>query len=329
MAAVLLAPMARVYASEEAEYITISVKASDDNEGLTYALDSDSPESFGTENTFRIPAGTSHTIYVKDVAGNITSQAYTPAEPSASSNASSNYADYMYTDYEGSCRSDDSGEDDNGRTINIDLELGKSGGDRAYEKRQDTPAETGEGTVYSKTYLDGTDAGEQVFYSVTTTDGDVFYLLIDQTQNDNNVYLLNQVSNKDLTALATDEDGVSEQSSGREEDDGLLKALSSGTGSDETGNAGSVSKRPSGVNKNTIIVCVIIAAGGGVYYYRTVYKKKKEQEMDAMDAADMEQFEAEADADDNEYDFGYGEEDKEQFLRDIMSRDEAEYEAVE
>ena len=77
MAAILIAvPATGVYASDGEEYVTITVHASDDNEGITYALDSDDPGSFGPSNMFTVPAGTSHTIYVKDAAGNITSQVY-------------------------------------------------------------------------------------------------------------------------------------------------------------------------------------------------------------------------------------------------------------
>ncbi|MCM1182805.1 MAG: DUF4366 domain-containing protein [Roseburia sp.] len=330
-AALLSVPVTAVHASgeDEKEYITISVEASDDNEGITYAIDS--PDNFSTQNTFTIPAGTSHTIYVKDAAGNVTSQTYEPpGEVSAaeSSPEKDDAPDYGggYDPYDGS-----RGEaDDGGRTINIDLELGKTQDNaEAYEKNPDTPAEPGGGTVYSKTFPDGTDGSRQVFYSVTTTDGDVFYLLIDQGAGADNVYLLSQVSTGDLNALAADEGGASGKSSGKEEGDSLLKALSGDQGDDGAGAAASSASKSSGggVNRNAVIVCIVIAAGGGVYYYQTIYRKKKEQEMDAMDAADIGQFEAETDTDaDDEFDFAYGE--KEEFLRNLMNSDEAEFEAA-
>lgn len=317
-AALLAAPMGRTYASED-EYITISVEASDDNEGITYAIDS--PDNFSTSNTFRIPAGTSHTIYVKDAAGNITSQTYTPP---VTDNAPdyTDYTDYTYTEYEESSGTD--------RTINIDLELGKSTG-RHYEKTQDTPAEPGEGSLYSKTFLDGTDSSEQVFYSVTTQEGDVFYLLVDQGQEQNNVYLLSQVTNQDLNALAADGDTSGSGNAGKKDDeeDSLLKALSGSGNEDAESSGGSAPKSTAkgGINGNALIVLVIVAVGGGVYYYQKVYKTKKEQEMDAMDAADMDQFEAENEEDD-EYDFGYDDVDKDEFLRELMAKDEAGYAAA-
>ena len=49
-------------ASDGEDYITIKVHASDENEGLKYAIDSNDPAAFSTQNEFTIPAGTSHTI---------------------------------------------------------------------------------------------------------------------------------------------------------------------------------------------------------------------------------------------------------------------------
>ena len=78
-AAILLFTPQWVHASgdeEDEEYITISVDAVDSSGNVTYALDTDDPAAFTESNEFAIPAGTTHTIYVKDEAGNITSQEY-------------------------------------------------------------------------------------------------------------------------------------------------------------------------------------------------------------------------------------------------------------
>lgn len=353
MAAILIAiPAMGVYASDGEEYVTITVQASDDNEGITYALDSDDPGSFGPSNMFTVPAGTSHTIYVKDAAGNITSQVYEAPGPEpeiqepvqsgsetagegnngvdeGSGSSGAGTSDYTYSS--SGSYSDDTSDGHGGQTIDIDLELKKTGSEseRPYEIKKDTPAEQGEGTVYSKTFLDGTDSSEQVFYSMTTEEGNVFYLLIDQGQESNNVYLLNQVNNQDLAALAVD--GGSSGTPENSGDDSLLKALSSGSGND--GNSADTSrpaeKEKRGINRNAVIVLLLMAAGGGFYYYQKVYKAKKEQEMDAMEAADMDQFMAEGEAaEDEEVDFKYGDGDKEQYIKKLIKEEEEEYAAA-
>ena len=192
---------------------------------------------------------------------------------------------------------------------------------------KDTPAEQGEGTVYSKTFLDGTDSSEQVFYSMTTEEGNVFYLLVDQGQESNNVYLLNQVNNQDLAALAVD--GGSSGTPENSGDDSLLKALSPGGGNDGNSADTSGPAAKGGINGNAVIMLFLMAAGGGFYYYQKVYKAKKEQEMDAMEAADMDQFTAEGeDTEDEEIDFKYGEGDKEQYLRKLIDEEEEEFAAA-
>lgn len=341
-AALMVIPAMSVYASDGEEYITITVQASDDNEGITYALDNDDPGSFGPSNMFTIPAGTSHTIYVRDAAGNITSQVYEPPEseePGTEAAVTGNYdvhegrvseeSESSDDTYSGSYSDDTSGEYD-GQTIDIDLELKKSESDneKPYEIKKDTPAEQGEGTVYSKTFLDGTDSSEQVFYSMTTAEGDVFYLLLDQGQESNNVYLLNQVNNQDLAALAADGGNVT-QTTKDSGDDSLLKALSSSSGNEGNITDNSQTAAKKGINKNTIILLLIMAAGGGFYYYQKVYKAKKEQEMDAMEAPDMDQFSAEeSENEEEEFDFEYGDADKEQYLRDLIKEDEEAYAAA-
>ena len=184
------------------EYITITVDAEDDNEGLLYSIDSTEDAAFTDSNTFTIPAGTSHTIYVKDAAGNITSQDYSPGYLLGPS-------------------PDISVTDENTQDINIDVELGN----KDYSSilgTSSSAAEPGEGTMHDRTITDGTDDGEKVFYTVTTAEGDTFYMVIDKNQNTDNVYLLNTVTRSDLAALAVDDKEDREE---KKEEDNLLTAL--------------------------------------------------------------------------------------------------------
>lgn len=283
------------------EYITIEVQASDDNENLKYAIDSDDEAAFSDTNAFTIPAGTSHTIYVKDAAGNITSQTYTPDNGNSTSNSDE-------------------------QQINIDLELGNSKGTidySEYEYLTDYPVASGTGTVSSKITTDGSDSAEKVFYTVSTDNGEVFYLVIDQASSTNNVYLLNDVTLDDLESLASDSskyENTKEDTTG----DNLLSALK---GQNETediveSDTGSNVKKKS--LNNNIIILVIVVIGGGVYYYLKVYKNKKDEMMDTMEAMDMEEFEADIDDEDDEIEFDVDDEEKERFLEQLIEEDEDE-----
>lgn len=297
-----------VYASDGEEYITISVEAEDNSGTLRYALDTDSPEAFTPSNEFSIPAGTSHTIYVKDSAGNITSQEYISSSE----------------DYEKSYVN----EADEGRSVNIDITLDdfpKSEPDYSnYEYAGDLlydPAEAGQGTVYEKVESSANNPNaERIFYTVTTDEGEVFYLVIDQGQSTNNVYLLDQVKLSDLRALAVDDSGKSEST----ESSSLLSALSSGNennDNDELISEEPASSKKSSMGGNLIILLLLAAIGGGFYYYKNVYKNKKDEQMDLIDALDREDFEAE-DEDDDEVDFGIDDDYQERLMQELMEEDD-------
>ncbi len=290
-------------ASDGEEYITIRVQASDDNGDLQYALDSDEASAFTSSNEFKIPAGTSHTIYVKDMAGNITSQTYNPPGSISDSIQDSN--------------------DEEGQKINIDLELGNDEDFSDYDYLTDLPvepAEPGTGTVYDKLNTDGSDSAEKIFYTVTTEEGDVFYLVIDQRQDSDNVYLLNTVTRSDLEALAVDNDKT--ESDDKEKN--LLEVLSSENDTtNTTTTAADKISEDSNSRASSIVVVLLIAAAGGVYYYLKVYKNKKNEMMDAMDAMDMEEFVPETE-EEEEINFDVNDEEKQKALDELFESDDAE-----
>lgn len=66
----------------------------------------------------------------------------------------------------------------------------------------------GTGTVMDN----ATEADGKEFYTITTADDNVFYLIIDKQRTDGNVYFLNAVTEDDLMALAEKSDGTDGQS---------------------------------------------------------------------------------------------------------------------
>lgn len=306
-----------VFASSGEEYITITVDAEDDNDNLTYSLDSTDPESFSSSNTFTIPAGTSHTIYVKDEAGNITSQEYSPSTM-LTSDINSEPAEYDVTYDPGIDNTDNTDNTTEAETqdINIDVEIGNKDYSSILDKNSKEPAEPGMGTAYEKTKTDGSDDGDKVFYTVTTAEGDTFYMVIDQTQNNDNVYLLNTVTRSDLKALAVD-DGSEQEAA---EEDNLLTALKNEKNDTSAVEEDSKSSKSSGASPQ-IIMMILVLIGGGLYYYLKVYKNKKEQQMDVMDAMNMEDFAPEPE-EDEEAEFEMADEEKQAFLDNLINGDD-------
>lgn len=301
----------KVHASEGEEYITISVDATDDNEGLMYALDTEDPSAFSPSNEFVIPAGTSHTIYVKDAAGNITSQEYVPATPQE-------YIPEEYPDSQGTNTAAEENQiPEDGITIDIEVDnLPDSLGGNI---TQTEPAEPGQGTVYEKVNTDASQESERIFYTVTTDEGEVFYLVIDQGQQANNVYLLDQVSLNDLKALAVDDTGAG-TSTEEENSDSLLSALGGVTESNDLPAEPDSTASKKTNSSSMIILLIVLAIGGGVYYYMKVYKNKKDEQMDIIDAMDKDDFIA-SDDEEDDIDFELDENYQDDVLNKLLDDD--------
>jgi len=294
--------------------VTISVDAEDDNEDLLYAIDDDSPEAFSPNHEFQVYPGTQHTIYVKDAAGNITSSTYTADNP-----------DNTTTDP----LCNDAGSSPLGDGANNTYQ---PVGERDSSAKLHYSAEDGQGTVYEKTYTDGSAEGDKIFYTVTTKEGEVYYLVIDQTQQNNNVYLLNQVTVSSLQGLATAEGYEFTPDNEKINSSNLLTNLKGGSGASVDGSqsvepsAGDVAEESSGggslvsSSKRSVFVIALAAVGGGGWYYFKKRKKLKDDQMDEIEAAhDLEDFEAEGDDEEDDAEF---EEDDDFY--DALAEDEFE-----
>ena len=246
---------------------TITVDASDNESGnLMYSIDSDEPSAFGSSNEFVVESGSSHTVYVKDAAGNISGQVITaPIEK-----------------------------------VGIEVTIGQDGTDSAIASASagnasEPAVEAGGGSVSEKSVTDGSSSSEKIFYTITTPNENVFYMVVDNTRTTDNVYLLTQATEEDLRAL----------SKGADAKDADVKETLFSSNTDAVKEATNIDESSKtevpaevGTNKNQKksdlpLIIVIALIVGGIYYYLKVYKPKKAAEMDLDDAMDMDDFEAE------------------------------------
>lgn len=313
---VMLAWNHPVAAQESTEMVTITIDATDDNEGLLYAIDSMEDTAFSSSNTFIVEPGSEHIIYVKDMAGNITSQKYTAPSPEPANEkeemevvsiehkepSEDSGQEYEVYSVQGNISEEKLPEGEEPRIdIDIDFEEAEKKKNKNYEYITDTVVsnmtEEPDTYVQSKKTTDGTDTAEKVFYTIETQEGEQFYMVIDQGSS-NKVYFLNQVTLSDLAALA--EKGEENTKEDEKKEDNLLQALQSEDTTSQvlannTDATSQKTKRPP-----LTIILIVALVGGGVYYYVTVYKKKKDESMDVMDALDLEDFEMEEDKDEGE-----------------------------
>lgn len=129
-----------------------------------------------------------------------------------------------------------------------------------------------------------TDDDGKEFYIIETPDGNLFYLIIDNQRDQENVYFTSFVAEEELLAFVKEKEKAQET------------GTSSGQGIDEQSIFGAtkepvqeVEEEPAPVTtqasktSNPILLYVIIgAAVAGVGYYLKIYKPKKEQESYAV-----------------------------------------------
>jgi len=145
----------------------------------------------------------------------------------------------------------------------------------------------GEGTVVDNA-IDG-DGKE--FYTISTEDGDVFYLIIDRQRNSQNVYFLNAVTELDLLALAAKNEreipvGTITTPPGNRPAEGEQEPI-------KTPEPGEPSKQSDKTVMYIIIAVAFVGTGAAAYYFKIVKRKKELVEDDYDDESDY----------DDEYDF--------------------------
>jgi len=163
-----------------------------------------------------------------------------------------------------------------------------------------TPA--GTGTVVNT----ATDKDGKEFYTITTPDKNVFYLVIDRQRDGDNVYFLNAVTEKDLLALA-EKSGSSSGTTATESttavgtSSGSAQTTASGTTSQAgTETSTKSSSTPQSNNMGTfLLVLAVVVIGGGAGYYFKIYRPKH-QRAESEDDLDYGEENGPDDAEDAE-----------------------------
>jgi hypothetical protein len=131
-----------------------------------------------------------------------------------------------------------------------------------------TPDGTGE-VLDNATEQDGKE-----FFSITTDEGNIFYLIVDRARNSENVYLLDAVDENDLQALAVTEAPSAETTT----------ITTTAAAEPEPAPA---KEEKSGIGKIGIFLIVGILVGGIAYYIKIV--RPKQQGNDGNDGYDDEE----------------------------------------
>lgn len=176
-----------------------------------------------------------------------------------------------------------------------------------------TPAGTGEVMDNAK------DGDGKEFFTIKTKSDNVFYLIVDRQRENDNVYLLNAVSESDLVALAEKGEDTSVSAVPEPEPEPT----------EQTEPAAETEEVKTSSNNNSsavILIFIAVLAAGGIGYYIKIYKPKHsdnsvsgEENFDGEDSeyeSNDEYFESEYEDNEGEYDS------EKEFEEDIISDDE-------
>lgn len=149
--------------------------------------------------------------------------------------------------------------------------LPENPGDEQVREDDHTPLSyEGTGTV-----VDNILNGSKQFYTISTDEGNEFYLIIDLDKDYNNVYFLDTTKEGDLLALAEKAEG-NEVKKVEEPEVPLAPAV------EETPQEPVVEEKPAPKQDNSaiwVIFAIIVLGGAGVIFYYWIYKPKKDIEQ--------------------------------------------------
>ena len=154
---------------------------------------------------------------------------------------------------------------------------------------------------------DITDDSTKEFLTVTTKNNNTFYIVIDRSATSQNVYMLSQIDENDLSEFL-DKDSTAAVVTPQPD---TSKVVLDETNNEDVDKEATVNPEKTASTKTNMgaMATILILALGGVaaYYYFKIYKPKKEEEEDdqpeGLETGDLETVEDDEELDDEPEDF--------------------------
>lgn len=156
---------------------------------------------------------------------------------------------------------------------------------------------------------DITDSSTKEFLTVTTKNNNTFYIVIDRSATSQNVYMLSQIDEKDLSEFL-DKDSTATVITPQEDASSKVVLDETDSTADDVKDTSvdTENKTSAKTNPGAMAAVLLLALGGvGAYYYFKIYKPKKEAEEDdvseGLEMDDLESLPEEDELPENDDDF--------------------------
>ena len=170
---------------------------------------------------------------------------------------------------------------------------------------------TGKGTAFTtpgngEVKDDITDDSTKEFLTVTTKNNNTFYIVIDRSATSQNVYMLSQIDENDLSEFL-DKDSTATVVTPQPDKSKVVLDETNNEDVDKEATVDPEKTASTKTNMGAMATILILALGGvAAYYYFKIYKPKKEEDEDepeGLETGDLETVEDDEELDDEPEDF--------------------------
>ena len=127
------------------------------------------------------------------------------------------------------------------------------------------------------------DDDSKQFLTIQTKNGNTFFMVLDRSNNTENVYMLSMIDENDLAEFI----GETKKEPKQEKPSVIIPETEKPSVQEEPGAGAKPEEKKGGVNTGALLAVILLLAGGiGGYYYFKVLKPK--QDEDEMDNEDLE-----------------------------------------
>lgn len=128
---------------------------------------------------------------------------------------------------------------------------------------------------------DKTDDESKQFLTIQTKNGNTFFMVLDRSNNTENVYMLSMIDENDLAEFI----GETKEEPEQEQPSVIIPETEKPSAPEESETETEPEEKKGGMNTGALLAVIVLLAGGigGCYYFKVLKPRQDEDEMDGED----------------------------------------------